>query len=166
MVAGPSSPYRRLSEIVGGNLPSLLSFRSAGGGTWAVASCRTDVARLAHFSQWSGQHIRIGYAIVWVWCSRVSCAFPWGSPDRGACHMSSWGVRMELLQIAMRATCHQGEGSLQLWWTLFCFLTIWKEHWTYECTKRPGYWWWCSKHQLLLPSHGNMRLYWESQISI
>ena len=27
--------------------------------------------------------------------------------------MSSWGVRMELLQIAMHATCHQEEGSLQ-----------------------------------------------------
>ena len=28
--------------------------------------------------------------------------------------MSSWGIRMELLQIAMRAPCHQGEGSLHL----------------------------------------------------
>ncbi|KAL6327621.1 hypothetical protein AAG906_022040 [Vitis piasezkii] len=28
------------SEIMGGDLPSFLSFRSAGGGTWAVASCR------------------------------------------------------------------------------------------------------------------------------
>ena len=27
--------------------------------------------------------------------------------------MSSWGIRMELLWIAMRAPCHQGEGSLQ-----------------------------------------------------
>nr|CAN71110.1 hypothetical protein VITISV_001480 [Vitis vinifera] len=34
------------------------------GGTWAVASCRNDVVRLAHFSQRSGQYIRIGYAIV------------------------------------------------------------------------------------------------------
>ena len=40
MVAGSSSPCRWLSEIVGGDLPSLLSFRSAGGGTWAVAACR------------------------------------------------------------------------------------------------------------------------------
>ena len=26
--------------------------------------------------------------------------------------MSSWGIRMELLRIAMHAPCHQGEGSL------------------------------------------------------
>ena len=38
--------------------------------------------------QWSGQHIRIWYAIVRVWCSRVPCASPWGSPDRRAHHMS------------------------------------------------------------------------------
>ena len=30
----------------------------------------------------------------------------------GERHMSSWGIRMELLRIAMRAPCHQGEGSL------------------------------------------------------
>ena len=29
-------------------------------------------------------------------------------------HMSSWGIWMELLRIAMRAPCHQGEGSLHL----------------------------------------------------
>ena len=28
--------------------------------------------------------------------------------------MSSWGIRMELLRIEMRAPCHQGEGSLHL----------------------------------------------------
>ena len=28
--------------------------------------------------------------------------------------MSSWGIQMELLRIAMRAPCHQGEGSLHL----------------------------------------------------
>ena len=28
--------------------------------------------------------------------------------------MSSWGIWMELLRIAMRAPCHQGEGSLHL----------------------------------------------------
>ena len=28
--------------------------------------------------------------------------------------MSSWGIRMELLRIAMRTPCHQGKGSLQL----------------------------------------------------
>ena len=47
-----------------------------------------------------------------VWWSRVSCASSWGSPDRGARHVSSWGIRMELLRIAMSAPCHQGEGSL------------------------------------------------------
>nr|CAN76406.1 hypothetical protein VITISV_016040 [Vitis vinifera] len=32
----------------------------------------------------------------------------------GARRVSSWGIRMELLQIAMRASSHQGEGSLHL----------------------------------------------------
>nr|CAN70729.1 hypothetical protein VITISV_010385 [Vitis vinifera] len=32
----------------------------------------------------------------------------------GARHVSSWGIRMELLQIVMRAPCHQGEGCLHL----------------------------------------------------
>ena len=51
-----------LSQIVGGDLPSFLSFRPAGGGTWAVADCRNDVVRLAYFGQRSGQpYIRIGY---------------------------------------------------------------------------------------------------------
>nr|CAN74648.1 hypothetical protein VITISV_028032 [Vitis vinifera] len=59
---------------------------SEGGRTWAVAGCRNDVARLAHFR----------------------------SPDKGARHVSSWGIRMELLRIAMRTPCHQGKGSLQL----------------------------------------------------
>ena len=31
---------------------------SQDGGTWAMAGCRNDAARLMHFSQWSGQHIR------------------------------------------------------------------------------------------------------------
>ncbi|RVW21726.1 hypothetical protein CK203_108213 [Vitis vinifera] len=39
VMAESSSPYRRLSEIVGGDLSSLLSFRSAGDGTWAVTGC-------------------------------------------------------------------------------------------------------------------------------
>ena len=80
---------------------------SESGRTWAVA-------RLAHFSQWSGQHIQIGYAIVRVWWSWVSCASPWGSLDKGARHVSSWAIPMELLRIAMCALCHQGEGSLHL----------------------------------------------------
>ena len=49
-----------------------------------------------------------------VWWSRVPCASPWGSPDRGARRVSSWRIRMELLRIAMRALCHQREGSLHL----------------------------------------------------
>ena len=32
----------------------------------------------------------------------------------GERHESSWGIRMELLRIAMCAPCHQGEGSLHL----------------------------------------------------
>ena len=39
--------------------------------------------------------IRIRYVIVRTWHSRVTCASPWGSPDRGTRHMSSWGVQME-----------------------------------------------------------------------
>ena len=34
------------------------------------------------------------------------------APDKGARHMSSRGIRMELLRIAMRTPCHQGKGSL------------------------------------------------------
>ena len=36
VVAGPSSPCGRLSEILRGDLPSFLSFRSIGGGSWEV----------------------------------------------------------------------------------------------------------------------------------
>ncbi|RVW75242.1 hypothetical protein CK203_047180 [Vitis vinifera] len=67
---------------MGGDLPSLLSFRPAGGRTWRWQAVGDDLASLARY----------------------------GSPDRGACHVSSWGVRMELLRIAMRAMCYQGEG--------------------------------------------------------
>ncbi|RVW67844.1 hypothetical protein CK203_060993 [Vitis vinifera] len=35
----------RLSEIVGGDLPSFLSFRPAGGGTWVVVGCQNDIAK-------------------------------------------------------------------------------------------------------------------------
>ena len=35
-------------------------------------------------------------------------------PNRGARHISSWGIRMELIRIALRAPCHQGGGSLHL----------------------------------------------------
>ncbi|RVW52613.1 hypothetical protein CK203_068872 [Vitis vinifera] len=57
---GPSSPCGRLSEILGGDLPPTLSFRSTGG----------------------------------------------GYPDRGARHVSLfWGVRAELLRIAICVMC-------------------------------------------------------------
>ena len=49
-----------------------------------------------------------------VWCSLVLCASTWGNPDRGARRVSSWGIRMELILIALRTPCHPGEGSLHL----------------------------------------------------
>ena len=113
---------QQLSEIIGSDLPSFLSFHSAGGGTWAVASCRNDVVRLAYFSQRSGQTYpnricrssRCDMAVVQMWCLRVSCASPWGSSDRGSAPRVSLGeIHMELIRIEIRATCHQGEGSLQ-----------------------------------------------------
>ena len=51
-----------------------------------------------------------------VWCSRVPCAYPWGSPDRGACHMSSWGIRMELFRIVTRGITHSTRGRIQSGW--------------------------------------------------
>ena len=113
----------RLSEIVGGDLPSFLSFRSAGSGTWAVAGCRNDVVRFAYFSQRSRQTYpdricrssRCDMAVVRMWCLRVLCASPWGSPDRGNAPRVSLGeIRMESLRTARRATCHQGVGSLHM----------------------------------------------------
>ena len=57
MVAGPSSPYGRLIEIVGGAavvrdrwrllaIISFMSFHSVDGGTWVVAGCWNDVQDL------------------------------------------------------------------------------------------------------------------------
>nr|CAN80601.1 hypothetical protein VITISV_029692 [Vitis vinifera] len=51
----------------------------------------------------SGQHIRIGYAI-------VRMEFLWIAWRR----VSSWEIRMELIRIALRTPCHPGEGSLHL----------------------------------------------------
>ena len=83
-------------RIVGGDLPPSLSFRPAGGGSWAVAGCRNDVARLAYFSQWSGQTYpdRICRS---SGCDVCECRvlFPKRVRIGEACHMSSWGVRME-----------------------------------------------------------------------
>ena len=46
--------------------------------------------------------------------SWVPCVSPWRSLNGGTCHMSSWGIRMELIRIAMRTSCHPREGSLHL----------------------------------------------------
>ena len=64
------------------------------GGTWAVA-------RLAHFSQCfpSGQHIR---SMMCTNAGQHGGASPPG------------GIRMELIQIALRNPCHPEEGSLHL----------------------------------------------------
>ena len=109
-MVGPSSSYGRLSEIVEGDLPSFLSFRSASGGTWAVAGCRNDVVRLAYFSQ----RFRQTYPDMICWssgCDVCECRVPlskgvrigeahhvysWGNPDganpdRNTCHVSSEG---------------------------------------------------------------------------
>ena len=100
----------RLSEIVGGDLPSFLSFRSTGGGTWAMAGCRNDVVRLAYFSQRSRQTYPDRICRL-SGCDICECRVPlpegvrigearhvssWGNldganPDRNACHVSSRG---------------------------------------------------------------------------
>ena len=57
---------------------------------------RRAAERLAHFSQWSGQHIKIGYAIVRVWRSRVpdsmAARILLGNPDEvepdGSLHLT------------------------------------------------------------------------------
>nr|CAN81164.1 hypothetical protein VITISV_030719 [Vitis vinifera] len=65
-----------------------------GSGTWSVAGCPNDVARLGHIKSM----IRTTHP------DRI-CYRP-GSLDRGAHHMSSWGIRMELLRIATRGIAH------------------------------------------------------------
>ena len=45
----------------------------------------------------------------WLW---VSCASPWESPDKGARHVSSWGIRMKLLRIATRGIAHSTRGRI------------------------------------------------------
>ncbi|KAL6343261.1 hypothetical protein AAG906_022177 [Vitis piasezkii] len=98
VVAGPSSPCKRLSEIVGGDLPSLLSFRPAGGGTWVVADFNDP-------DNISGRiYCRPGMMLASVVCSSL------GDPDRGVRHVSSWGVRPGSIRIEVRATCHQRRG--------------------------------------------------------
>ena len=49
-------------------------------------------------------------------CDVHECRVPLPKGVRigGARHMSSWGIRMELIRIALRAPCHPGEGSLHL----------------------------------------------------
>ena len=133
-MAGPSSPYGRLSEIVESDLPSFLSFHSAGDGMWAVAGCRDDVVRFAYFGQRSGQHIRIGYGghpdVIWrsSRCDVCECRVlllegvrigearhvsSWGNPDetdpdRNLCHVSSRGGVPTLMTLTRRfTTSHQ-----------------------------------------------------------
>ena len=90
-MVGPSSPYRRLSEIVGGDLPSLLSFRSAGGGTWVVAGCRGWLSKACSLQSmirtiYPGMiYCRPGMMLASVVCSSLR------DPDRGVRHVSSWG---------------------------------------------------------------------------
>ena len=90
-MAEPSSLCRRLSEIVGDDLLSFLSFRFAGGGMRAVTGylkwlSMTRVLRPRLLG--SGQHVRTRERIVRVADLRVSHA-PWGDPDRElTCHVS------------------------------------------------------------------------------
>ena len=90
------------------------ALQAAERGLWQVIG--DDSARLACYSHWSGQYARVGQSFARVWYLRMLCASP-GGVRIGARHVSSWGVRMELLRIAVRATCYQGEGSLHYWCT-------------------------------------------------
>ena len=57
--------------------------------------------------------VRIGYAIVQVCDVRKHRVPAWGiRMELLRIAMPAWGIQMELLRIAMRAPCHQGEGSL------------------------------------------------------
>ena len=67
---------------------ALKSFAISKSGMQGVKDVQTGRPDRMAAEQWSGQHIWIWYAIVRVWCSRVPCASPWGSPDRRARHMS------------------------------------------------------------------------------
>ena len=71
-----------------------------------------------------------GHTIRWQWKSMIRTTYPDRICYRPGCdvhecrvllpegvriawrRVSSWGIWMELLRIAMRAPCHQGEGSL------------------------------------------------------
>ena len=50
-----------MSEIIGSDLPSFLSFHSAGGGTWVMVGCYDDVQDLLTSVNDPYKHIRIGY---------------------------------------------------------------------------------------------------------
>ena len=115
-MAGSSSPYGRLTEIVGSDLPSLHScpftLQVAERGPWKVVgmTCKTCLLR----STIRTKHIRIGYVdrpdVMWrsFGCYVCECFVPllkgvrigearhvysWGNPDGGnpdenACHVS------------------------------------------------------------------------------
>ena len=72
MVAESSSPYGRLTEIVGGiavvrdrwrllAIISFMSFHSTGGETWTMADCCNDMQDLLTSVNDPDKHIRIGY---------------------------------------------------------------------------------------------------------
>ena len=73
---------------------------SDGGGTWSVAGCPNDEARLAHFKSM----IRTTYPNRICYhpeCDVHECRIAWR-------RVSSWGIRMELIRIALHASCHPG----------------------------------------------------------
>ena len=108
----------------------ILSFHSAGSGTWAMADCcdnvqdlLTSVNDLGNVSGWPVLSRSDAFVeVVRMSCLWVSCASPWGSSDRrSAPHVLlgkfGWGwPRMRMCATChqeMCATCYQGEGSLQ-----------------------------------------------------
>ena len=110
MVAGPSSPYERLTEIVGGTaairdrgkwlaVTSFLSFHSASGGTWAMTDCYDDVQDLLTSVNDPDKPIRIGYVgcpdVIWrsSGCDICECRVLLPEEVRigEARHAYSWG---------------------------------------------------------------------------
>ena len=71
------------------------------GGTWAVA-------RLAHFSQCfpSGQHIRIGYAVIWERCP--------------------YTLHMQTVPLAQHSSVHSGKNSVHRHFTSEYLTTGWE----------------------------------------
>ena len=95
---------------------SFLSFHSAGGGTWVMTGCCDDVQDLLTSVNDPDKHIWIVYVgrpdAMWrsSGCYVCECRVPLleGVRIGEARHVYFGEIRMR-----MRATCHQGEGSLQ-----------------------------------------------------